>query len=286
MYMPMNAPGLSEDKRREAQRIRTVDRDDPYFKSISTSRLAARDGDQESRDVVLGPSDSPRKCIALADCDELLSTGLCFYDEGQASNITPSWFVFLKPMDIERWKCAATLFKENSPSGLWLEYDGLLVTNTSEWPSTIGLSVWVMFVCAALIYGGLHALPWNSDFRTEHEKALWRASVTTIVAFPFVIIPAYLTRAVARAVARRVKEKRREIRNHFLSGENFKRREDSSFLSTVISEGCLVGYLVLVALFWLMVSRVFSLWLNASSLSSIPSQASLRCQLGLSIFPI
>ena len=114
----MNALSLSSDKRREAQRIRNVDRDDPYSKSISTSRLAARDGVQESRDIVLGPSDSPPKCIALADCDELLSTGLSFYDEGQASTITPSRFVILKPMDIERWKCAATLFKKNPPSVL------------------------------------------------------------------------------------------------------------------------------------------------------------------------
>ena len=244
MYMPMNALGLSRDKRREAQRIRTVDRDDPYSKSISTSRLAARDGVRESRDVALGPSDSPPKCIALADCDELLSTGLCFYDEGQASTITPSWFVFLKPMDIERWKCAATLFKENPPSGVWMEYDGLVVTNVSEWPSTLGLSVWVMFVCAALIYGGLHALPWNFDFRTGHEKALWRVSVMIIVGFPLVVIASYL----ARAVARRVVEKRREMRNCFPPFKFSKRRGAKLVISIVTLVGYLVGCLVLVAL--------------------------------------
>ena len=239
MHMPMNALGLSSDKRREAQRIRTVDRDDPYSKSISTSRLAARDRVQEPCDVVLGPSDSPPKCIALADCDELLSTGLCFYDEGRATTITPSWFVILKPMDIERWKCAATLFKENPPSGVWMEYDGLLVINASEWPSTLGLSVWVMFVCAALIYGGLHALPWNFDFRTGHEKALWRASVMIIVGFPLVIVAAYLARAVKRVV-----EKQREMRNRFPPSKILKRRGVSLFISI----GTLVGYLVLVAL--------------------------------------
>ena len=244
MYMPMNALGLSSNKRCEAQRIRTVDRDDPYSKSISTSRLAARDGVQESRDVVLGPSDSPPKCIALADCDELLSTGLCFYDEGQASTTSPSWFVILKPMDIERWKCAATLFKENPPSGVWMEYDGLLVTSASEWPSIYGLSVWVMFVCAALIYGGLHALPWNFDFRTGHEKALWRASVMIIVGFPLVIIAAYL----AGAVAWRVVEERPEMRNYLPPFKNPKRRGVLLFINIATIVGCFVGCLILVAL--------------------------------------
>lgn len=232
MHMPMNALGLSSANRREAQSIRTVDRDDPYFKSISTSRLAARNGVQEPCDVVLGPSDSPPKCIALADCDELLSTGLCFYDEGEAT-IFSSWFVILKPMDIERWKCAATLFKENPPSGIWTEYDGLLVMNASEWPSTLGLSVWVLFVCAALIYGGLHALPWNSEFRTGHEKALWRASVMIIVGFPLVLVAAYLARAV-----------RREMRNPFPLLKTSKRREVRFFIRV----GTSVGYVALYAL--------------------------------------
>ena len=108
--------------------------------------------------------------------------------------------------------------------------------NASEWPSTLGLSVWVMFVCAALIYGGLHALPWNFDFRTGHEKALWRASVMIIVGFPLVIIAAYL----ARAVARRVVEKRREMRNRFPPFKIFKRRGVSLFISMVTLVGCLV----------------------------------------------
>lgn len=243
MHMPMNALGLSSDNRREAQSIRTVDRDDPYSKSISTSRLAARDGVQEACDVVLGPSDSPPKCIALADCDELLSTGLCFYDEGEATPFFPSWFVILKPMDIERWKCAATLFKENPPSGIWTEYDGLLVMNASEWPSTLGLSVWVLFVCAALIYGGLHALPWNSEFRTGHEKSLWRASVMIIVGFPLVLVAAYLARAV-----------RREMRNPFPLLKTSKRREVRFFINV----GTSVGYVALYALSSLYVlARVF-----------------------------
>ena len=233
MHMPMNALGLSSDNRREAQRIRTVDRNDPYSKSISTSRLAARNGVQEPCDVVLGRSDSPPKCIALADCDELLSTGLCFYDEGQAATFRPPGFAILKPMDIERWKFAATLFKENPPSGIWMEYDGLLVMNASEWPSTLGLSIWVLFVCAALIYGGLHALPWNSDFRTGHEKALWRASVMIIVGFPLVLVAAYLARAV-----------RREMRNRFPLLKTSKRRGIRFFISV----GALVGYLALLAL--------------------------------------
>ena len=217
MHMPMNAIGVSSDKRHEAQRIRIVDKEDPYFRSISTSRVAARDGVQEPRDIVLGSSKLAEKCIALADCDELLSTGLCFYDEGEAAHFYPSWFAILKPMDIERWKCAATLFKENPPSGIWTEYDGLLNTHTSDWPplsqqgATLGVSIWVLFVCAALVYGGLHALPWNSDFRTRHEKVLWRASVGMIMGFGPLAMAAYLTMVISNRV-----EERRQMRK--LSG--------------------------------------------------------------------
>lgn len=116
-------------------------------------------------------------------------------------------------MDIERWKCAATLFKENPPSGIWTEYDGLLNTHTSDWPplsqrgATLGVSIWVLFVCAALVYGGLHALPWNSDFRTRHEKVLWRASVGMIMGFGSLAMAAYLTMVVSNRV-----EERRQMR--------------------------------------------------------------------------
>lgn len=208
MYIPMNELGLNSDKRREAQRIRTVDRDDPYFRSISTLRVAARDGVQELCDVVLGSSKLAENCIALADCDELFSTGLCFYDEGEAARFYPSWFAILKPLDIERWKCAANLYKENPPSGIWTEYDGLLETHSSDWPplsqrgTTLGVSIWVLFVCAAFVYGGLHALPWNSDFRTRNEKVLWRVSVGMIMGFGPLAMVAYL----AMIAFNRVKE--------------------------------------------------------------------------------
>lgn len=86
------------------------------------------------RDVVLGSRESSGKCIALADCDELLSTGFCFYDDSDAARFYPSWIAILNPMDVERWKCAAALFKENPPSGFWEEYGGLLSTYTSDWP--------------------------------------------------------------------------------------------------------------------------------------------------------
>lgn len=206
MHTPMNELGLSSDNRREAQRIRVVDKEDPFFRSISTSRVAARDGVQEPCDVVLGSSKLAEKHIALTDCDELLSTGLCFYDEGEAAKFHPSWFAILKPMDVERWKCAATLFKENPPSGIWTEYDGLLNKHTSDWPplsqrgATLGSSIWVLFVCAALVYGGLHALPWNSDFRTRHEKVLWRASVGVIMGFGPLAMAAYFVIVVLNRV--------------------------------------------------------------------------------------
>ena len=200
MYIPMNELGLSSDERCEAHRIRVVDRSDPNFRSISTSRIFARDGVQAPCDVELKPSKSPRKCVALTDCDELLSTGLCFYDEGEAARFYPSFFAILNPVDVERWKCAATLFKENPPSGIWVEYEELLHTHTSDWPplsqhgASLGVSIWVLFVCAALVYGGLHILPWNSDFGTTHEKVLWRASVGTVIGFGPAAMTAYLVK--------------------------------------------------------------------------------------------
>lgn len=210
--MPMNKLGLDTDSRCEAQRIRIVDRDDPHFRSISTLQVDARDGVQE-------PCTLPKGCIALTDCDELLSTGICFYDEGYAARFYPTWFVVLKPMDVERWKCAATLLRENPRSGIWTEYDGLLNNYTSDWPplsqrgATLGVSIWVLFVCAGLLYGGLHALPWNSEFRTKQEKVPWRASVGMVIGFGPVAMAAYLAKVVFIQV-----RKNRELRELPKSG--------------------------------------------------------------------
>ena len=205
MQMPMAEMGLSSDKRCEAHRIRVVDRDDPHFGTISTTRLAARKGVQaarygiqQPRAVILEPIKPPKHRVALADCDELLSTGLCFYDEGDAAGPGSVGFALLTSIDVERWKCAAPLFKENPPSGLWMEYEGLLNTSASDWPplsqrgKTVGVTIWILFFCAAMLYGGLHALAWNSRFRTRHERVLWRASVGIILGFGPLTMAAYL----------------------------------------------------------------------------------------------
>ena len=76
----------------------------------------------------LDSNDVSRKCITLAVCDESLLTGLCFYDEGEAPSFSPSWFVILIPMDIQRWMCAVVLLKETLSSGTCADYDGLLET--------------------------------------------------------------------------------------------------------------------------------------------------------------
>ena len=212
MYMPMNELGISDDKRWEARRIRVVDKSDPYFRSISTSRRFVRDGVQGP-----GPSKSQQKTVALTDCDELLSTGLCFYDEGEAAHHYPYFFAFLTPIDVERWKCAATLFKEAPPSGVWMEYDGLLCTSTSNWPplshrgESLGVSIWTLFVCAALLYGGLHALPWKSDFGTRHEQVLWRTSVGIIVGFGPAAMTAYLIAFLVKVSFIQWKDNRRQL---------------------------------------------------------------------------
>ena len=129
MHTPMNELALSRDKRCEARRIRLIDRDDPNFRQISRSRVTKGNGVQDSTNVKLSSS---KKCIALADCDEFLSTGLCFYDEGEAASFSPSWFVILKPIDIERWKCAAVLLKETLSSGTFIDCDWLLARDVPD----------------------------------------------------------------------------------------------------------------------------------------------------------
>ena len=188
MNMPMDELALSKDKRCEARRIRLVDRGDPYFRQISKSRVAKPNGPQESIGVELDSNNS-KKCITLADCDEFLSTGLCFYDEGEAACLSPSWFVILKPMDIERWKCAAVLLKETRSWDTYADYEGLLERYEPDWRplyeqrKDLGMAVWISFVCVECIYGGLHALAWNSTFTPTHEKKLWHFAVVVIVAF-------------------------------------------------------------------------------------------------------
>lgn len=189
MHMPMNELALSQDKRSEGRRTRLFDRDDPHFRQISKLRVTRRNGVQEPIGVAPDSNDFSKKCIALADCDEFLSTGLCFYDEGEASCLSPSWFVILKPMDIERWKCAAVLLKETLSLGTWTYYDGLIQRYEPDWQppykrrEDLGITVCILFVCVQCMYGGLHALAWNSDFRTVHEKNLWRFAAVFIVVF-------------------------------------------------------------------------------------------------------
>jgi len=209
MYQPMDSLGICSDPRVEARRIRTVNPHDPFARSISRARLDYGDGIQPAHDVVLDSYLPSQRYIALADCDELLSTGLCYYDEGKYAKRSPSWFLILNSMDIERWKCAAKLFTENPPSGIWNEYEGLVTTHNSDWPplldraANVDLSVWLLFTVAGSLYGGLHALPWSSDFRTGKEKEIWQGSVLLIVGFgPLVLL--YLSASVLmRSLARR-----------------------------------------------------------------------------------
>ena len=92
-------------------------------------------------------------------------------------------------MDIERWKCVAVLLKETLSSGIYTSYDGLLERYEPDWQplynrrADLGIAVCILFVCVQCMYGGLHALAWNSDFRMVHEKNLWRFAVVFIVAF-------------------------------------------------------------------------------------------------------
>lgn len=189
MHVPMNELALSKDERCEARMIRLVDHLDPYFRQISKSRVAKRNGVQESINEAIGSNSISKKCIALADCDEFLSTGLCFYDEGEAAGFSPSWFVNLNPMDIERWNCAAVLLKETLYSGSIADYDGLLQTYEPDWRplyerrADFGIAVCIFLVCVECMYGGLHALAWNSDFRTALDKHLWHLAVVSIVTF-------------------------------------------------------------------------------------------------------
>ena len=91
-------------------------------------------------------------------------------------------------MDIERWKCAAVLLKETLSSGTCADYDGLLERYEPDWRplyeirADLGIAVCFLFVCLECLYGGLHALAWNFDFRTSSEKHSWRLAVVFIFA--------------------------------------------------------------------------------------------------------
>ena len=185
----MNKLALSKDKRCESRRIRLVDRKDPHFRQISKSRIPRRNGVQKSVKMGLDSNDISKKCITLADCDEFLSTGLCFYDEGEAACFSPPWFVVLNPMEVQRWKCAAVLLKETQSYGTCADYVGLLETYQPDWRQLYGrradleVTACIIFVSAECMYGGLHALAWSSDFRTAFDKHLWRFAVVFIIAF-------------------------------------------------------------------------------------------------------
>ena len=197
MYQPMSKLGIRDrDHRREAQLIRTVNRHDAFAQSVSKSRLGYQRHGQVARDTVLQMQQRSKGSITLADCDELLSTGLCFYDSGPTRYPMPEWYITLKPMDVERWKCAAVMFIERPPSGIWTEYEDAVTTYISDWLPLIGrrtdidVSLWLSLTIAAFLYGGLHALPWSTDFSTGVEKQFWRASVlSTIILGP--LIPLY-----------------------------------------------------------------------------------------------
>ena len=92
-------------------------------------------------------------------------------------------------MDIERWKCAAVLLKETRSWDIYADYDGLLKIYEPDWRplfeqrKDLGMAVWISLVCVECMYGGLHALAWNSTFTPTHEKKLWHFAVVVIVAF-------------------------------------------------------------------------------------------------------
>ena len=212
MYVPMDELGISNEHRVEARRIRCLQKNDRRAQNISTVGFLSREGTYEpsnppkKRDNLSNHGDKqsdyyvlknipaepyPPGSITLLDGDELLSTGLCYYDEADATPYWPSWGVTLTPMDIERWKCAANLFKENPPSGIWDEFEGLLSSNgeVSDWPPLFdrniynARSIWVLFLTAGFLYGGMHALPWNTLFRSTAERTLWRLSTSIIIGF-------------------------------------------------------------------------------------------------------
>ena len=255
MYMPMNKLGLSSDDRMEARMIRTVDKDDPYFKSVSTSRIEAH-GVQNTQEIKSKSETPTGKYICLADCDELLSTGLCYYDEGEAARRSPSWFAILNPMDIERWKSAANLFKENPPSGIWSEYSDLVSSHSTDWPplslhSNPGLEVWTLFVCAGFVYGGLHALPWNTSFRTSHEQMLWRALLSMIIGFgPFALLC-----SCATIIGRSARRSRQQASLDDSSGKIEKESFHSRLLRRLGIFIYFVGFLVTVVFYG--IARVF-----------------------------
>lgn len=220
MYTPMDELGINNEHRIEARRIRCLNERDRHAQNVSTVVLESRAGTynpsnpSKKRDALSNHGNKPGDwvmektpayppgSITLLDGGELPSTGLCYYDEADATPYWPSWGVTLTPIDQERWKCAASLFKENPPSGVWSEFEGLLSMDSEapNWPPLFDRNVsnprstWVLFLVAGFLYGGLHALPWNTLFRSTVERMLWRLSTSIIIGFGPLLLLLYLTK--------------------------------------------------------------------------------------------
>ena len=70
--------------------------------------------------------------MILADCDELLTSGLDYYDDGSRGNVSTAAYFALDTIDVERRTCAPVLFSEYPPSGLWTEYEYLILMHHRE----------------------------------------------------------------------------------------------------------------------------------------------------------
>ena len=223
MFIPMNELGISKDSRMEAQRIRTVNRQDLFAHTVSRGRLYHSHNSSNASMGVHDPCLHSQKYIALADCDELLSTGLCYYDEGGRARETPSWFVILKPPDIERWKCAAKLFIENPSSGVWAEYEGMTTMQNKDWPPLFkdGFQsrLLQLFTTAGILYGSLHLLPWASNFPTTKEKKLWLASAFYIISSGILVFIGFWIVFISLKINKTLEL--RKIRNSTRAGPGF-----------------------------------------------------------------
>ena len=129
-------------------------------------------------------------------------------------------------MDIERWKCASRLFAENPPSGFWDEFEDLVTSCTSDWPplrhkeATIDISVWLLLTIAGSLYGGLHALPWSSDFPTNEQRRLRQASVLLIITVgPLLLLCFQIINFVRFITQRRAEQNEAENERHSSSSK-------------------------------------------------------------------
>ena len=108
----------------------------------------------------------------------------------EATNIrNESEDVFLEPQDVRRWQLAELLLTEHQVGRSDDAWPVTVTDRSRNWPSidldpkNIDWRLLLALNTSGILYGGLHLLAWNAQFRTDRQKSLWRLASFLIMTF-------------------------------------------------------------------------------------------------------